>query len=81
MLFARASARTIEIVGEAAAQVSRETREAFSEVPRREIVAMRNRLIHAYFDIDYEVSWKTLVEDLPPLSRQLEAILGRERGS
>ncbi len=37
---------------------------------------MRNRLIHAYFDIDLEIVWKTVVEDLEPLIAELEKILG-----
>jgi uncharacterized protein with HEPN domain len=40
---------------------------------------MRNRLVHAYFEIDYEQVWKTLTEDLPPLVRQLEAILSENK--
>jgi uncharacterized protein with HEPN domain len=64
--------RAAEIFGEAASKVSLETRAA---VPWREIVAMRNRLIHAYFDIDHDVLWKAATEEIPTLSAALRAIL------
>jgi uncharacterized protein with HEPN domain len=57
--------RAIEILGEAAAKVSPETRHIASDIPWPLIVSMRNRLIHAYFDIDHEVVWKTATEELP----------------
>ena len=39
---------------------------------------MRNRLVHAYFEIDYEQVWKALTEDLPPLIEQLQNVLENE---
>lgn len=68
--------RCVEIIGEAAAKVSGETRLATSTIPWRDIVAMRNRLIHAYFDIDTEVLWQTMRQDVPPLVRSLKTVLG-----
>jgi uncharacterized protein with HEPN domain len=46
--------KSVEIIGEAAATVTAETRERFPHIPWRDIVAMRNRLIHVYFDIDLD---------------------------
>jgi uncharacterized protein with HEPN domain len=46
--------KSVEIIGEAAATVTAETRERFPHIPLRDIVAMRNRLIHVYFDIDLD---------------------------
>ena len=66
--------RAIEIVGEAASRVSPETRSAIPAVPWPAIVSMRNRLIHAYFDIDRDVVWKTAVEEIPPLASLLRAV-------
>jgi len=66
--------RAIEIIGEAAGRVSMETREAIPEIPWSAIISMRNRLIHGYFDIDTEVVWKTVTEELPILLRQLRAV-------
>ena len=64
--------RCIEIVGEAAGQISREYREASPDVPWAAIVAMRNRLVHAYFDVDLERVLDTVNDDLPQLLNQLE---------
>ncbi len=66
--------RTIEIIGEAASRVTPGTRSALPTVPWAAIVGMRNRLIHAYFDIDRDILWKTVTEEIPPLLAQLAAI-------
>ncbi len=60
--------RAIEIIGEAAAKVSIETRESEAAVPWPQIVAMRNRLVHAYFAVDTAILWKTATEEVPALS-------------
>jgi uncharacterized protein with HEPN domain len=67
--------RAAEVFGEAASKVSLETRMSSPSIPWREIVAMRNRLIHAYFDIDHDVLWKAATEEIPPLLITLRAIL------
>jgi uncharacterized protein with HEPN domain len=67
--------RAIEIIGEAASRITQETREIAPSVPWAAIVAMRNRLIHAYFDIDRDIVWKTAVEEIPPLRLQLLSLL------
>jgi uncharacterized protein with HEPN domain len=46
--------KSIEIIGEAASKVTQETRETVTELPWANIIAMRNRLIHVYFDIDLD---------------------------
>lgn len=67
--------KSIEIIGEAAANVTTECREALPHIPWRDIVSMRNRLIHAYFDINLDILWKTVIEDLPPLLAELRKIV------
>lgn len=67
--------RQIEIIGEAASNVSSETRTDLPGVPWPDIVGIRNRLIHAYFDIDMEILWATIQHGLPALIRSIEAIL------
>ncbi len=67
--------RAVEIVGEAAARVSPETRTRCPEVPWSAIVAMRNRLVHAYFDIDRRILWRTVTDELPRLRRELGRLL------
>lgn len=70
--------RAVEIVGEAAARISPETRASFPELPWQAMIGMRNRLIHAYFDIDLEILWHTVEQALPELLQQIEAILTQE---
>jgi uncharacterized protein with HEPN domain len=59
--------RAVEVFGEAAAKVSPETRAATSFIPWTEIVAMRNRLIHGYFEVNRTILWKTATEEIPEL--------------
>lgn len=67
--------RCLEIVGEAASQVTPETRMEIEGIPWRAVVGMRNRLIHAYFDIDLDVLWNTVTIDVPRLVRVLNDLL------
>ena len=70
--------KAVEIVGEAAARLSLETREAHPDIPWREVTGMRNRLVHAYFDIDLQLVWGTVQSDLPELIAQLEPLVPPE---
>ena len=72
---AYAIVRGIEVIGEAATRVSSPIKAAHNDVPWAMIVAMRNRLIHAYHDVNLDMVWKTVIEDLPPLIASLESIL------
>ena len=72
--------KAVEIVGEAAAQVSKDTRQAHPDIPWRDIVAMRNRLVHAYFEINLELVWKTVRDDLPDLIALVEPLIPPEAG-
>jgi uncharacterized protein with HEPN domain len=67
--------RLIEIIGEAASRVSRETRANTQEIPWSPIIGMRNRLIHGYDVIDYDRLWDTITQDLPPLISALDDAL------
>jgi uncharacterized protein with HEPN domain len=67
--------KAIEIVGEAASKITADYRDAHTDVPWAEAVGMRNRLVHVYFDINRELLWKTVVEDLPLLTARLEDLL------
>lgn len=68
--------RLIEIIGEAASKVSREKQAATPQIQWAQIIAIGNRLIHAYFEIDLDIVWKTANEDLDPLVAELEKLLG-----
>lgn len=67
--------RQLEIIGEAAARISRKRREAMAEIPWRDAISMRNFVIHDYFRVDNEKVWNTAKKDVPKLKRQLEKIL------
>jgi uncharacterized protein with HEPN domain len=64
-----------EVLGEAASKVTPETRAELPSIPFAQIVSMRHRLIHAYFDVDLDIVWTTVVDDLPPLLSALDAAL------
>jgi len=67
----------IEILGEAANKLSLDARTAAPQVPWGAIVAMRNRLIHGYFDIDTTIVWKTASVEVPELLPLLRTLAGR----
>lgn len=74
-MLALALVRLIEVSGEAASRVSPATREASPSIPWPAIVGMRNRLIHGYFEIDYDRVWDTVEKDLPRLLGDLIELL------
>lgn len=65
----------IQIIGEAAAGISDELRHMHSNIPWRDVIAMRNVLVHQYFGIDIREIWTTVQEDLPYLRCELRRIL------
>lgn len=70
--------KAIEIVGEAAFRISPVTRDDFPEIPWDVIVGMRHRLVHGYFDINLDILWKTVQEDMPMLAESLGKVSGGE---
>ena len=72
--------KSTEIVGEAASRVDVEIRRAHPTIPWQDIVGIRNRLVHGYFDIDFRVVWDTVIQDLPKLIDQLERLLPQDEG-
>jgi len=68
--------RLMEIVGEAATRVPKEERSRNPDIPWTQIISLRNRLIHGYDAIDYEILWNILNHDLPELVLSLERSLG-----
>lgn len=67
--------RQLEIIGEAARRVSSDLKALYSEVPWRDIVDMRNKLIHDYFGVDVELVWMTVKRDVPALKQAVCEIL------
>jgi uncharacterized protein with HEPN domain len=70
--------KSVEIIGEAASRVTQESREAYKDLPWANIIGMRNRLIHLYFDIDLDRVWDTVTDDLPPLIASLGKVILKE---
>ena len=66
--------RAIEVMGEAARRVSDEFAAAHPEIPWRQIVGMRNRMIHGYDDIVLSIVWEVLETDIPELIKLLEPL-------
>jgi len=70
--------RLVEVVGEAANRVSAEGRSSHINIPWPAIIGMRNRMIHGYDNIDFDILYETVNDDLPPLIAELEKILSSE---
>lgn len=69
--------RLIEVVGEAANRVSKAGQDRLPSIPWRQIVSMRNRIIHGYDEVDFDILWAVIRDDLPPAIKILKATLGR----
>lgn len=68
--------RNLELIGEAATRIPEDVRLAHPDIPWRQIIAMRNQLIHAYLGIDLDVVWDVVQVELPLLIQQLKAVIG-----
>jgi uncharacterized protein with HEPN domain len=68
----------VQVIGEAARRVSAEGQQAYPEIPWREIIGMRNRIVHDYLGVDEDVVWEVARNDLPSLIAVLERIVPSE---
>ena len=68
--------RLLEIVGEAASRVPQEECTRCPGIPWPEIIGLRNRLVHGYDEVDFDILWEIITRDLPPLIEAIEKILG-----
>lgn len=66
----------LQIAGEGARRLSERTTGRYSDIPWREIIALRNHLVHGYDRVDLDILWKIVQCDIPPLIERLEEILG-----
>jgi uncharacterized protein with HEPN domain len=67
--------RLVEIIGEAANRVPENVQVRYPQLPWLEMIGARNRLIHGYDSVDFDILWAIITDDLPGLIRQLESIL------
>lgn len=66
-----ASVKQLEIIGEAAGKITKETKSGHPEVERTKIIALRNILVHEYYVIDENIVWNIITKDLPELKKQI----------
>lgn len=74
----RAFVRSIEVIGEATKNLSDDFRDRYPEVEWRSMAGMRDRLIHGYFGVDYEIVWEVATAKAPELRDAIGAILEEE---
>ena len=67
--------RLLEIVGEAAARLSSETRDRYPQIPWLDIIGLRNRLIHGYDIVDFDILWDIVHDDLATLVSRLREVI------
>ncbi len=77
-MLALALVKELEIIGEAANNISMDCQLRYPDVPWKDMIGMRNRLVHAYFGINYDIVWRTVTESLPVLLVDVEAVIERE---
>ena len=70
--------RAFEIIGEAAKKVPPSVRKRHAKVPWKQMAGMRDKLIHEYFGVNYQVLWKTAHEDIPPVQRLIGKVMKEE---
>ena len=76
----RAFVRSLEIIGAAVKQVPEDFRQKYSHIEWRAIAGMRDRLIHRYFGVDYDIVWDAAINNIPALQNEIEEILRKECG-
>jgi len=67
--------RHLQIIGEAASRITLGTQEAFPEIPWNKMIGMRHVLVHGYFEIDLDIVWSVIENDLEPLNKQIDAAI------
>jgi uncharacterized protein with HEPN domain len=75
VVLAGALERFVEVIGEAAGRLTEATRDSESGIPWSEVIAMRNRLVHGYFAVDFDILWTVVHDDLPVLIPRLEDLI------
>jgi len=70
--------RNLEIIGEATKNLSSHLRRTYAQIPWKDLAGMRDKMIHHYFGINYEIVWTIAKEELPGLLSQIQDILTKE---
>ena len=67
--------RKLEIIGEATKNIPKSITQKYEEIPWKEMARMRDKIIHFYFGVDYEIVWKVIKERLPEIKPAIRQIL------
>jgi uncharacterized protein with HEPN domain len=70
--------RLLEIIGEAATRIPKEEQACHGDISWSEIISLRNRLIHGYDTVDFDILWQIVSHDLPKLIESLKKVFGEE---
>lgn len=65
----------VQVIGEAASRISSDLTERYPSVPWRQVVGMRNRVVHDYFEVDLDILWVAVTVDVPSLAKQVTSVL------
>ena len=71
--------RNFEIIGEAVKKLPSEFREKYPHIPFKQVAGMRDKLIHDYFGIDYQIIWKTIKDKLPAFYNSIKDIIDENK--
>jgi uncharacterized protein with HEPN domain len=74
----RAFTRSIEIIGEAVKYMPAELKQKYPHINWRAIAGMRDRLIHGYFDVDYDIVWDVVINKIPELEKTIRQMMQDE---
>lgn len=75
----RAFVRSLEIIGEASKNITKEFKEKYTDIEWKHMARMRDRLIHHYFGVDYPIVWDTIQNDIPTLKERIRKIIESEQ--
>lgn len=78
VILQRAFVRSLEVIGEAVKKISADCKNLHPEIPWKKMAGTRDKLIHNYFGVDYELVWDIIHNHLPELHRQIVAILQKQ---
>ena len=70
--------RNFEVIGEAVKNLSTNLRETYTKIPWKKIAGIKDKLIHHYFGVNFEIYWTIIKEDLPNLDTQIKAIINEK---
>ncbi len=74
----KAICRSLEIIGEASSKVHPDLKSKYPQVPWREMSDIRNKIIHHYFGIDFDIVWDSVITDIPLLKEWIEGMIEQE---